>query len=292
MFVLSIFLLVLFDLAVNYFFAGIFLNNIHYQKPIPPNFLNTLGFSDGNTKWAVTIAIIAIGIKLAKNWHLQQKENLEIIKRKTRTELQIQKARINPAFLFHSLDTIYNKINAGAADSATMVLKLSDLLSYSLYESDTEAVLLDKELTGLRDFIFLEKTRQKNIDMKVSGDTYGKYIAPVLLPLMQECISLVEQEEKNNTGIIFHIISKTESLQVKIFFSFLNGGNTDSLKLGFITDTVRNKLKLINTKGDYHLVLEEPENEKRVTFNFPFTNCIVSEKNLPSQIQMVTHDPA
>ena len=77
---------------------------------------------------------------------LQQRENERLAKQKLATELQLLKTSIHPRFLFHSLHTVQRYINNSPSQSSALILELSDLLSYVLYEKDENWVELEKEL--------------------------------------------------------------------------------------------------------------------------------------------------
>src|SRR6185436_19079393 len=79
---------------------------------------------------------IAAGIKFSKKWYLQQRENERLAKQKLATELQLLKTSIHPRFLLHSLNTVQRHIDNSSAQSPVLILQLSDLLSYLLYEKD------------------------------------------------------------------------------------------------------------------------------------------------------------
>ena len=100
---------------------------------------------------------IAAGIKFSKKWFLQQRENEKLAKQKLATELQLLKTSIHPRFLFHSLHTVEKYINNSSAQSPALILQLSDLLSYILYENDKNWVELEKELEIIRGYINLEE---------------------------------------------------------------------------------------------------------------------------------------
>lgn len=129
------------------------------------------------------VATAAI-IKYAKYWVLKKKEGEKLEMEKINAELQLLKAQIHPGFLFHSLNNIYAYSLTASPKAPEMLLKLSDLLSYMLYECDEPFVLLEKEVKMMKDYIALEKIRlDDNVDMElnVQGDMNGKMIAPFLL---------------------------------------------------------------------------------------------------------------
>jgi len=133
---------------------------------------------------------IAAGIKFSKKWYLQQRENERLTKQKLATELQILKTSIHPRFLFHSLHTVQQHINNSSAQSPALILQLSDLLSYILYEKDEHWVPVEKELEVINGYIKLEeKSFGDGLVFKTEfpENTEGKFIVPFLL------LSIVEK---------------------------------------------------------------------------------------------------
>lgn len=132
---------------------------------------------------------ITAGVKFSKKWFLQQRENARLAKLKLATELQFLKTSIHPRFLFHSLHTLQQYITNSPAQSSALILELSDLLSYVLYEKDENWVELEKELEIIRNYISLE---QKGFGDNLVFETVfpektkGKFIVPFLL------ISIIE----------------------------------------------------------------------------------------------------
>jgi two-component system, LytTR family, sensor kinase len=112
-----------------------------------------------NTVWAMIISGIAICIRITRKWLSQRKEIEAINRQKARNELNLQKNRIHPAFLYSSLDHIYADLKKNKGDSSSMILLLSNVLSYSLYESKTERITLERELNAVADYIALEKMK-------------------------------------------------------------------------------------------------------------------------------------
>lgn len=216
---------VLFALGVwlNYFQSVLFyklagVSNLNFRK------IAVQGY--GNVCQAILISGFALGMKLAKTWYRQQKENLALAKQKTAKELQLLKARIHPDFLFRSLDSLYDKINSGSPAATTMILKLSDLLSYILYECDAPLVPLEKELTITEDFISIAKLNfgdRLKITSEINGDTKNKFIAPlILLSFLQNSFPPRDRDQKGyqkmnvdisieNNELIFILRSTTGS---------------------------------------------------------------------------------
>ena len=129
------------------------------------------------------VAAAAI-ITYVKYWWMKQKESERLEREKITAELQLLKAQIQPAFLFTALKNIYEFSLAASPRAPEMLLKLSDLLSYMLYECDEPLVPLDKEVEMMKGYMALEKIRLNDtieMELNVKGDMSDKLIAPFLL---------------------------------------------------------------------------------------------------------------
>ena len=178
-------------LAVVLLFTGYYIHLLlfpvidrayHYNLPAT----NTLWWIGINSVLinAPKIIAAATAIKLVKRWYLKQKEKERVEKEKLTTDLQLLKAQIRPGFLFSSLDNIYSYAKNKSPHTPGLLLKFSDLLSYLLYECDEEKVLLEKELSMMKEYMFMEKIRYgENLEMvmEIKGDAAHSKIAPLLL---------------------------------------------------------------------------------------------------------------
>ena len=129
------------------------------------------------------VAAAAI-ITYVKYWWVKQKESERLEREKITAELQLLKAQIQPAFLFTALKNIYEFSLAASPRAPEMLLKLSDLLSYMLYECDEPLVPLDKEVEMMKGYMALEKIRLNDtieMELNVKGNMSNKMIAPFLL---------------------------------------------------------------------------------------------------------------
>jgi len=129
------------------------------------------------------VAAAAI-IKYVKYWWVKQKESERFEREKLTTELQLLKAQVQPAFLFTALNNIYVFSLAASPRAPEMLLKLSDLLSYMLYECNEALVPLDKEVEMMKGYMALEKIRLNDaieMELSVKGSMGDKMIAPFLL---------------------------------------------------------------------------------------------------------------
>jgi len=161
---------------------------------IDASFNNSPVIANKNTWWTSIVAGLlsapkvisaAVAIKLLKRWYLKQKEKERLEKEKLLTDLQLLKAQMHPEFLFSSLHNICRLTEKKEPDKAgLLLLKLADMLSYMIYDSDHSRVPLEREIRMIKDYLVLEKVRMGNrleLDMAVKGEISGAMITPLLL---------------------------------------------------------------------------------------------------------------
>src|SRR5690606_4174340 len=97
--------------------------------------------------------------------------------------------QVHPHFLFNTLNNIYSFSLDNSPKTSGLILKLSSLLSYMLYECNGDEVLLKMEAEIMKNYIDLEKERYGNmieISWSIEGETDDKYISPLLmLPFLE-----------------------------------------------------------------------------------------------------------
>jgi len=100
-----------------------------------------------------------------------------------RAELNSLKAQINPHFLFNTLNNIYSYSLFQSKKTPDMILKLSNLMNYIIYECRADQVPLDKELEFIQNYMDLEKLRVEDslkIDIQLPEESTDLKIAPLL----------------------------------------------------------------------------------------------------------------
>jgi LytS/YehU family sensor histidine kinase len=105
------------------------------------------------------------------------------------TELKFLRAQIQPHFFFNTLNNIYSLTLKKSDEAPEVVLKLSDLMSYMLYESTAPLVPLAKEIDYLHNYLDIEQLRFGNritIHFTIEGNTTGVQIPPMILILFLE----------------------------------------------------------------------------------------------------------
>jgi sensor histidine kinase YesM len=198
---------------------------------------------------AIKVTLVVAAITLLKRWWLKQKEKENLEKEKINAELQLLKAQVHPAFLFNTLNNIIAHARMASPKAPEMLIKLSDLLSYMLYECDAPKVKLEKEITMLKEYISLEKIRQGErleLTFQIKGDLNGQLISPLLLlPFIDNSFSYYNKEKMEQAWVNLDITVDDNNLSMKL----ING-----LPAGTAGDTVHDDGSLANVKKRLQLL--------------------------------------
>jgi hypothetical protein len=127
---------------------------------------------------------LTTGIKFLKDWMLQEERWREREKQHIETELNFLRSQIHPHFFFNTLNNLYSLTIQKSDQAPEVVLRLSDLMSYMLYESGAATVPLDKEIANLENYMALEKLRygqRLTLCFEKKGNTAAVRTPPLLL---------------------------------------------------------------------------------------------------------------
>ncbi|HEV3325852.1 MAG TPA: histidine kinase, partial [Puia sp.] len=112
-----------------------------------------------------------------KDWMLQEKKLREKERQQIALELNFLKSQVHPHFFFNTLNNLYSLTLQKSDLAPEVVLKLSNLMSYMLYESGAALVPLDKEIANLENYIDLERLRFGN-RLSLSFEKEGLFMPP------------------------------------------------------------------------------------------------------------------
>lgn len=130
------------------------------------------------------VGYFSSAVKIIKGWQQQRRRQETLEKERLQTELKFLRSQINPHFLFNTLNSLYALTLKKSDLAPELVLRLSDMMRYMLYESNERLVPLQKEITYLENYLELERMRQGqrvDISMTISGQEISElhYIAPL-----------------------------------------------------------------------------------------------------------------
>ncbi|MXV51145.1 histidine kinase [Pedobacter sp. HMF7647] len=191
---------------------------------------------------------LMLALKLSLDWYEQQRVIQRITVEKLNAELDFLRAQINPHFLFNILNNLYALTLKRSELAPDVVLKLSAMMEYMLYDSNDEKVLLNKELNYLRNYIDLERLRLNdgaNINLQIDQAPEGQKIAPLLLlPLIENAFKhgLSKKTENGWLKVNIGLDGTTLTVLVDNTKTPLNGQH---LKGGIGLSNLRKRLELL-----------------------------------------------
>lgn len=249
--------------VILFFSILIWIDYVLIQKPLfwpdstyEPKLIN-VGKILKNTTKIYPVLVLAIVIKWFKFWYKEQKSNQQLAQEKLQAELRFLKAQVHPHFLFNTLNNLYALTLKQSKDAPEVVLKLSDLLNYMLYECNADTVSLDKEVKLVKDYIALEKIRygtRLNISFNVRGDVSSQMVAPMLiLPFVENCFKHGVSEELSESWVNIDLELKQKNLTLKVENSKSKNGDSEDrfeYKEGIGLNNVKRRLELLY--GDSH----------------------------------------
>ena len=127
--------------------------------------------------------------KIITDWVRYLREKQELQTQTMQSELRFLKSQINPHFLFNTLNNLYALTLKKSDKAPEIVIKLSEMMRYMLYECNEKSVLLSKEVNYLKNYLDLERLRQgKNVEIRfdIKGNIGDLQIAPLMfIPFLE-----------------------------------------------------------------------------------------------------------
>ena len=210
----------------------------------------------------VVLMVIVIGLIINSYESIVKNEDLKSKFLQTQLQLKEQelkflKMQIHPHFLFNSLNTIYGFALKKRNEAPEMILKLSNLLDYILYQVKKPVVHLEEEIAHIKEYIELEKIRFQDtlkIEFNSTTDDENVQIPPMLL------IPFVENAFKHGSLVngYLTLIVNVKCTEGTLTFNAKNSmmaGDTPEQK-GIGLDTVEKRLKLL-FPNSYELEVQE-----------------------------------
>mgnify|MGYP005755034047 FL=1 len=216
-----------------------------------------------NISYVVAITTI---IALLKIWYRHQKAAQHLTQDKLEAELKVLKAQIHPHFLFNTLNSLYSLTLKKSDNAPDVVLKLSSLMDYMLYDANATKVPLEKELAYIKNYVALEQMRYgSRVDVKLteSGSMAGKQIAPMLLlPFVENAFKHGVTTETENAWVRIDVKVSDSKLALLVENCKCHtkaSSSTRDMASGIGLKNLQRRLELLYD-GKYELEIEdEPE---------------------------------
>lgn len=243
----ALFLYLLFDRWIDIFLPGFYF--ISYYN-VPVLMLYTGSF-----------LVLTTLLKLSRSWFM-----LLRVERMTSThQLQSLQSQINPHFLLNSLQTIYALSLEKSERSPEVILQLSGILKYTLYETGQATVELEKEIEMISSYVDMYRHRvdadRADIKLVVNGDPGELLIAPMLLiPFIENSFKHGLMGTQDLSFVDIHMEISGDKLQ---FILRNSCGKSERLELkqkkGIGIENTRQRLELLYP-GQHKLDIETQAN--------------------------------
>lgn len=199
-------------------------------------------------------------IHLLENRYRKERTNQLLIQEHQAAQLQFLKAQINPHFLFNTLNNIYSLSIAQSVKTPQMVLQLSELLRYVIYESQNKKVSLSGELTQIAKYIDLFQLKHENpvnIRFEKEGLINGQTIEPmILIPLVENALKHCDFDTNTNAYARIRVKMNRDTLHFHTINS-KNDNNQQKDEVGGVgLKNIQKRLEL-NYPDQHELVISD-----------------------------------
>ncbi|TKT91820.1 sensor histidine kinase [Dyadobacter frigoris] len=232
------------------------------RRPRPPG---RKGILDGFLLMTVLLVLgISTSLAVIQRWQRDALLREDMEKQQIRSELSFLKAQINPHFFFNTLNNIYALSFTDVTLSRDALLKLSRMMRYLLYETQSDKAVLNNEISFLKDYIELMKLRLHGSTEVIFQEPKllkDYMIAPMmLLPFIENAfkhgISAFQQ-----TSILIEIEVEKDILQLRVQNNVFHEKNALVMDSGGIgLSNTKRRLDLLYS-GKHKLTIEDNKAE-------------------------------
>ena len=211
---------------------------------------------------------IALVFKGFLTWYKEIKMKEELREKNYRTEIALVKSQLDPHFLFNTINNIDVLILKDPEEASNYLNKLSDIMRFMLFDTKTEKIPLQNELSYIDKYIKLQKIRTSNanyVSYLVKGNPEGKSIAPMIfIPFIENAFKHSDNKKIENAisiqiniqtdSVVLDCINKYSPYKEKREDSFGLGNELIKKRLNLIYPN-SHSLSIVRKKDEYHVNL-------------------------------------
>lgn len=259
----SLFCMVLIKFNLTYFFIS------HNVWPEGPEHLDKLSLNYTIDMMIGELYVITFvtAIKITLDFIKEHKRVTDLERSNLETELLFLKSQISPHFFFNTLNNIYSLSVEKSNKTPKIILKLSELMRYMLYETQSKKQTLENEILCIQNYLDLERIRHDErleVNMYISGDIQDKEISPMLL------LTFIENSFKHGANKNVGNVKIDINFKIKenfLYFSVSNPMPTITKHVdnfnklsGIGIENVKKRLELGYNKNEYKLTIKNKNN--------------------------------
>lgn len=218
--------------------------------------------------YMMTMIGLTSGIKLSKDHYIQKQKAEMMEKERLTSELSMLKSQMQPHFFFNTLNNLYALTLKKSDLAPEVVLKLSELMSYLLYDTDNDTTSLIKEISYIKNYIDLESLRFEQppeVNFEIIGNCDQVCLPPVLLlPFIENSFKHSVKSLVRPIRICIQLHISAENFKLKVTNPYAEP--VSGQKGGIGLRNVKRRLDLIygdsymlSQNHDYHIFKTELE---------------------------------
>lgn len=258
-----------FELTYHLISKNVWPEGPEYTDTLTPNYLMNITLGE------IYVLSFVTAIKVTIEW-LKENQRATVLQREQlETELLFLRSQVSPHFFFNTLNNIYSLTIEKSDKAPEIILRLSDMMRYLLYQTKNHEQSLKKEIECIQNYLELERIRygdQVRVKMQIEGDPDTKTIPPMLLiSFIENCFKHGASKSLQPTDIHINFDIREDL----IYFRATNtlpsetAKSPDANKEGIGLKNAKKRLELSFTPGTYELNNFIKDQEYTVTLKIP-----------------------
>lgn len=213
----------------------------------------------------VYTAVVMVSTVLESIQLHRQQERLsnQVEREKLTAELKFLKSQINPHFLFNVLNNVYSLSIAKSEQTPEVVIRLSEMLRYMLYQSGHERASLEQEIVYIQNYTALQQLKddeQLSVELELEVKNPSARIAPmILIPFVENAFKHSKIEDISHGWIKVRLTEQGNQFVFEVRNSLPGSSFTKDPTGGIGLSNVKRRLEL-EYPGKHQLDIREAEN--------------------------------
>lgn len=202
---------------------------------------------------------ITSSFKFIEDWFVNQRIQQELRNYKLEAELKFLKTQVNPHFLFNALNNIYSLSYTGSKEASPMILKLSEMMRYMIYDAREKQTPLEKEIQYLENYIELYRLKSEapmDISFTVNGRPEGVNIEPLIfIPLIENSFKHGDLDDGGWVKAGMNISEEAVYFEISNSIKSVSGAKDTQGGIGL--ENIQKRLKLVYPNKHEFEIIEE-----------------------------------
>ena len=219
-----------------------------------------------NSLWIMGPTVLFALSKYYKNWIRSQDISNEAERKRLATELQVLKGKLNPHFLFNTLNNLYSLALSKSSKTAVVIARMSEMYHYIIYECNATEVPVSKEIKLIENYIELEQIRYSDrlkVKFEKEVDNMNHQIPPMLLySFVENCFRHGSSKDPDMPWIRISLRVKNDCLTFDALNNIPDSGKRDIME-GVGLQNAKRRLELIYPQN-HRLTIRKENSEFHV----------------------------